>query len=230
MRALVYVTLALAAARLSSGADSGPASCDVDNLGKVDATGFATTHGKLRVEGTQLVSAAGVAVQLTGLSSHGQHFFPECYSRESITFLAENEGMNLWRIAMYVGEGGWEVASSRATLKAMIVDQVQICKDLGIYVMIDWHVLTPGDPNAWLDGVGVSSGLAVDFWQDMATLYKDEAHVLYETANEPNGVSWTVIKQYHDVMVPVIRAIDPDTIIILGTGSTCYWNCDFCSC
>ena len=43
----------------------------------VDNTGFATAHGKLRLDGVQLVDAQGAAVQLMGMSSHGTCFvFP----------------------------------------------------------------------------------------------------------------------------------------------------------
>jgi len=36
-------------------------------------------------------------------------------------------------------------------------------------------------------------------------------------ANEPNGVSWSRIKSYHEQIIPVIRAADPDSVILLGT-------------
>ena len=39
-----------------------------EDEGPVDASGFATTHGKLRLDGVQLVDAAGAPVQLVGMS------------------------------------------------------------------------------------------------------------------------------------------------------------------
>jgi endoglucanase len=41
--------------------------------------------------------------------------------------------------------------------------------------------------------------------------------VLYEVANEPNGVSWSRIKNYHQQIIPVIRTRDPDSVVLLGT-------------
>ena len=79
------------------------------------------------------------------------------------------------------------------------------------------HVLTPGDPNA-----ATYSG-AVDFWKEMATLYKDEDHVLYEIANEPNNVAWSRVKEYHNRIIGTIRAIDAESIIIAGTTT---WSQD----
>ena len=41
--------------------------------------------------------------------------------------------------------------------------------------------------------------------------------MLYEIANEPNGVSWASIKSYAEEVIPVIRQRDPDSVIIVGT-------------
>ena len=188
--------------------------------GAVDNTGFATAHGKLSLDGVHLVDESGERVQLMGMSSHGLQWFDDCYTKESISFLVKNWGINLFRAAMYIGENGYATDRSLADKVDEIVDW---CEELGIYVMIDWHVLTPGDPNAWLDSEGASTGLAIDYWKTVAEKYKNKKHVLYETANEPNGVSWETVKKYHDAVIPAIRAIDPETIIIAGTPT---WSQD----
>ena len=87
----------------------------------------------------------------------------------------------------------------------------------GVYAIIDFHVLTPGDPNAYLTSEGASTGLAIDFWKEMATKYKGESHVLYEIANEPNNVGWPAVLKYHNSVIAAIRSIDPDTVILAGT-------------
>ena len=181
-------------------------------------TGFSDYHGKLALSGPQIVNQYGEPVQLMGMSSHGLQWFPNCYTKESISFLVESWGINLFRPALYIGEGGYQ---QNPQLKNTIQNIVQWCKELGIYVMIDWHVLTPGDPNYWLTQPGHSNALT--FWTEMARLYKDEKHVLYELANEPNGVQWSAVKSYHDTVIPAIRQIDPQTIIIAGTTT---WSQD----
>ena len=185
----------------------------------VDNTGFATRHGKLKLVGNQLSDASGKAVQLMGMSSHGLHWFPDCYTKASIKYLVEHWGINIFRAALYVGEGGY--ASSPAQPKKLLQDIVQWCKELGIYVMIDWHVLTPGDPNHWLTPTDHSN--AATWWKEMATLYKSESHVIYEIANEPNGVTWGQVKTYGDIIVAAIRLIDAETIIVCGTPT---WSQD----
>jgi len=186
-----------------------------------DSGNFVEKHGKLSLDGVQLVGSNGEPVHLKGMSSHGIHWFSNCYTKESIQHLRDEWNINLFRIAMYIGEGGY--ASQKETLRKRVEDMVSWCEELGIYVMIDWHVLTPGDPNAWLDGEGASTGLAIDWWKDMATMYKDKDHVLYEIANEPNNVDWPTVKKHHDAVIQAIRSIDKQTIIIAGTTT---WSQD----
>jgi aryl-phospho-beta-D-glucosidase BglC (GH1 family) len=173
-------------------------------------------HGKLTLKGVQLVGEHQEPVQLLGMSSHGLHWFPDCYSKASIKYLVDNWGITLFRAAMYIGENGYASTSQRAALEKQVQDIVQWTKELGIYVMIDWHVLTPGDPNAYLD-------LSQDFWASMAERYKSEKHVLYEIANEPNNVQWSRVLEYHNAVIGTIREIDSETIIIAGTTT---WSQD----
>ena len=187
-----------------------PAGMDEDTPA-VDSTGFATCHGKLRLGGSgglQLVGKDGETVQLMGMSSHGLHWFPDCYSKASIQHLVEDWGINVFRAAMYIGEGGYAHDPSQ---KDTMLNIVQWCKELGIYVIVDWHMLSPGNPND-----PEYSG-ADAFWTEMATKLKDETHVLFEIANEPNGVSWSEVVSYHNRIIGVIRAIDTETVILAGT-------------
>lgn len=57
----------------------------------------------------------------------------------------------------------------------------------------------------------------------MASLYKNYDNVIYEICNEPNNVSWSEIKKYAEEVIPAIRAIDKDAIIIVGTPT---WSQD----
>eukprot|EP01083_Nonionella_stella_P229931 813280_1 len=128
---------------------------------------------------------------------------------------------------MYVGEGGYASGSEndRTQKKQQIADIVDWCEALGIYVIIDWHILSPGNPNHWLaPSTPESEGYnAKTFWKEMATLYKNKNHVLYEIANEPNGVGWSDVKSYSNIIIDAIRQIDPTTIIIVGTPT---WSQD----
>ena len=71
-------------------------------------------HGKLHVQGTQLCDEHGAAVELHGMSSHGIQWFPQYTTKQAIANTAAY-GANLFRVAMYTGEGGY--LSSPAQIK-----------------------------------------------------------------------------------------------------------------
>lgn len=90
--------------------------------------------------------------------------------------------------------------------------------ELGLYVIIDWHILSDGNPNTY-------KTQAINFFNEMSTLYKDNDNVIYEICNEPNGnVQWSKdIKPYAQEVIGEIRKIDDDAIILCGTPT---WSQD----
>jgi len=189
---------------------SGPTAVPTAVPTQVPGGSFLAQHGKLRVSGTKLVDKNGTPVQLKGMSSHGLQWFGQYMNQSSISFMANSWKATVVRAAMYVDEKGY--TTNPSGMKQKVKDIVQYAETAGIYVIIDWHILTPGDPNVHLSE-------AKAFWQEMATLYKGKQHVLYEIANEPNGVTWNgSIKPYAEQVISAIRAIDPSTVIIVGTG------------
>ncbi len=170
-------------------------------------------NGKLKLVGNQLSSECGNAVQLRGMSTHGVNFYPDCVNKAAFTALSSDWKCDVVRLAMYVNEhngyltdpAGWRSEIDRW------VDEIGA---LGMYCLIDWHTLTPGDPNANLAS-------AKEFWEHMSKKHSGKKHVLYEICNEPNGVDWNTIKTYANTIIPIIRANDPSTIIIVGTP---FWS------
>lgn len=177
--------------------------------GKDDPT---AVHGALHVQGGNLVDEKGEKVQLYGMSTHGISWFPQFMSRETFQTLKEDWNTNCIRIAMYTAEyGGYCSGGSQEELKNLVKDGVSYATETGMYVIIDWHVLQDRDPNVYKDE-------AVTFFDEMSALYRNQSNVLYEICNEPNsGVSWEMIKNYADAVIPVIRKNDPDAVIIVGT-------------
>ncbi len=188
--------------------------CWQNSFAQVPAGSPVAMNGKLKVVGSQLTNECGNPVQLKGFSSHGMQWFANCMKTSALDELANNWGIDIFRLAMYVREEGY--ITDPSYWKTYIDTWVDECEKRGIYCMIDWHVLTPGDPNANLTE-------AKDFWAYMATKHGGKKHVLFEICNEPNGVSWSTVKTYANAVIPVIRAIDPSTIIIVGTPN---WSQD----
>lgn len=165
-------------------------------------------NGQLKVCGTKLCNKNNKAIQLRGMSTHGLQWHGACYNQASIQALAKDWKADILRVSMYVQEDGYETDPAGFTAKAdAIIDQA-IAQ--GMYVLIDWHQLTPGDPNYNLDR-------AKTYFTHMTEKYGTKPNVLYEIANEPNGVAWPSIKSYSEKIIPHIRAKDPDSVIIVGT-------------
>lgn len=178
----------------------------------------AVPSGRLSVKGTQLVNEAGEAVQLRGVSTHGLAWFPEYVNYESFRTLKEDWGVNVVRLAMYTAEsGGYCAGGDRDQLKALIDNGVNYAADLGLYVIIDWHILSDGNPQTY-------QSEAAEFFREMSAKYAGYNNVIYEVCNEPQNVSWNgVIKPYAQEMVNIIRENDKNAVIIVGTNT---WSQD----
>ncbi len=61
--------------------------------------------GQLKLVGNQLSSECGNPIQLRGMSTHGFHWFLDCYNESSIETMRDDWGIDIFRIASYV-EGG----------------------------------------------------------------------------------------------------------------------------
>lgn len=177
------------------------------------AWGFAQTpvsiNGQLKVVGTKLTNQNGYPIQLRGMSSHGIQWYNQCLTDASLDAVAYDWGADVFRISMYIQEGGYETNPTYYTnLVKTLVNKVTA---RGMYALIDFHMLTPGDPN-------YNTSRAITFFTEMANTFKNYNNIIYEICNEPNGnVTWNTIKNYADQVIPVIRAIDNDAPIIVGT-------------
>ncbi|MEV6310057.1 cellulase family glycosylhydrolase [Streptomyces sp. NPDC051840] len=165
-------------------------------------------NGQLHVCGVNLCNQYNRPVQLRGMSTHGIQWFSECYDNASLDALANDWKSDLLRISMYVQEEGYETDPAGFTAKVnSLVDQAEA---RGMYALIDFHTLTPGDPNYNLER-------AKTFFASVAARNAGKKNVIYEITNEPNGVSWSGIKNYAEQVIPVVRGADPDAVVIVGT-------------
>ncbi|MEW2630903.1 cellulase family glycosylhydrolase [Streptomyces sp. NPDC048389] len=165
-------------------------------------------NGQLKVCGTKLCNERGNPIQLRGMSTHGTQWYAQCLTGGSLDALANDWNADVLRVSTYVQEGGYETDPQRFTDLADFL--VQQATDRGMYVIVDWHMLSPGDPNANLAN-------ARKFFTDIANRNKGKTNILYEIANEPSGVSWPRIKSYAEQIIPVIRNIDSDAPVLVGT-------------
>lgn len=167
----------------------------------------------LSVSGSQLVNAQGQAVRLFGPSTHGLAWFPQYVNKAAFQTFRDDWGANCVRLAMYTAEsGGYCTGGDQAALKNLIANGVAAATELGMYVIIDWHILSDGNPQT-------HQAEAIAFFDEMSKKYGGQGNVLYEICNEPNGgVTWSGnIKPYAEAVIPVIRQNAPNAVIIVGT-------------
>lgn len=168
--------------------------------------------GALKVVGTNLCDQNGNPIQLRGISTHGIAWFPSFVDQNAFREFRNDWDVNVMRLAMYTAENqGYCEDGNKEDLKNIIYRGVQYATDNDMYVIIDWHILHDLTPLKYKDE-------AIDFFDGMSKKYKDNNNVIYEICNEPNGgTSWADIKKYALEVIPVIRANDPDAVIIVGT-------------
>ncbi len=178
--------------------------------------------GALSVKGNQVVGANGQPAQLRGMS-----FFwniaeeaRDYWNANVVNWLAEDWHANLVRAAMAVednwGEGQKGYAYNQSGNQAMVEKVVDAAIAKGIYVIIDWHSHWTNDRSAKENGKDRWQ-LAQEFFTAMATKYGQYPNVIYEIYNEPGTDDWSQIKPYAEYIIPIIRAIDPDNLILVGT-------------
>jgi len=173
---------------------------------------------KLRVEGNHLVDASGEVIQLRGVSTHGLSWYPQYVNEEAFKTLRDDWGANVVRLAMYTAEyNGYCSGGNQEELKNVIRNGVKYASNLGMYVIIDWHILSDSSPMQ-------NKEAAKAFFKEMSFEFRDNPYVIYEICNEPQNSPWSsVIKPYANEVIPVIRENAPDALILCGTNT---WSQD----
>ena len=195
-------------------------------------------HGALHVNKGKLVDHNGEVVTLHGMSTHGLSWYPEYVNREFFEFMKKDWNIDVIRLAMYTDElDGYCVGDeiNKQKLLKVIDDGVRFATELGLYVIIDWHILMDYSPHMYKDE-------AIKFFDYVSKKYKSYGNIIYEICNEPNmdcdwrdvktysnnpdalskmlekkQCEWEDIKAYADEVIPVIRANDPYSVILVGT-------------
>lgn len=167
----------------------------------------------LHIEGTKVVNASGKTVTLKGVSTHGIAWFPQYVNKKCFQSF-KKMGANTIRLAFYSDDS----AGYSKSLYSKVDEGVKAATELGMYVIIDWHILSDGNPKT-------NQAKAKQFFTYFAQKYAGQTNVLYEICNEPNGnVTWKKdIKPYANEMISLIRQYDKDAIIIVGTPT---WSQD----
>ncbi|MBP8789865.1 MAG: glycoside hydrolase family 5 protein [Breznakibacter sp.] len=178
--------------------------------------------GKLKVAGNKILGDNDLAVSLAGNSffwSNNDWGGNRFYNESVVQWLKIDWGSTIVRAAMGVEDAGGYLQKKDDNLKR-VETLVDAAIKLGLYVIIDWHS----------HYAHLYEQDAIDFFQKMAHKYGGYDNVIYEIYNEPKYVDATPandgkfatwnehIKPYAEKVIAAIRAIDPDNLIVVGTG------------
>ena len=178
-----------------------------------------SVNGRLSIKNGKVVNSSGKTFVIKGVSTHGIAWYPDYISKAAFKTLRDQWGVNTIRLAMYSAEyNGYCTGGNKTQLLALIDKGVKYANDLGMYVIIDWHILSDGNPLTY-------KSQANSFFKTVAKKYSGYKNVLYEICNEPNGSggSWSNIRAYAKTIIKTIRSVDKKAIIIVGTPT---WSQD----
>lgn len=200
----------------------------------------------LSIQGTKIVDARGAVVTLIGASRPSLEYL--C-AGDGHFQLADFQAMRSWgmnavRIPLsseFWANGGNKCPNYHQTVTTAVAN----AEAAGLYVILtlQWNapLQLPDDPTV---GGGQyplpSAGQDVAFWQDLATIYREDSAVLFDLFGEPHDVGWNAwlnggqittsrfhgnqyapgVGTYQAIgmaeLVAKVRAIAPDNIIIVS--------------
>lgn len=103
-----------------------------------------------------------------------------------------------------------------------LVGLVKEWTDKGYVVALDFQSGISGTYPSGAGGVGLSLASVIGYWQQAATLFKDNPYVWYNIWNEPGSGSRPVEQNYLDelgAIIDAIRAIDTDAMFVIDDSS-----------
>jgi len=167
-------------------------------------------HGFLQAKNSFIYDETNKIFQLKGVSTHGLQWFADDITFESLKRLRDEWGINVIRAAMYTDQNGY---ISDKNLKFKVWNIVFWGIELGIYIIIDWHILFDGNPQKF-------ESESIDFFSEASRKFAQYPNVIYEICNEPNGkITWQDnIKPYAYNVIRAIRKNDKKNLIIVGTN------------
>lgn len=173
--------------------------------------------GWLKTSGSRLQNEHGEDIQLKGLSSHGIQWFPDVITYDNLRELKENWHINVFRLAVYTDPNTNGYVAHPDESKEFIKKVVEYAKELDLYIIIDWHILSDNNPQTYQEQ-------SLEFFDEMSKEYAKTPNVIYEICNEPNGydVKWdSNVKPYAEEVIKTIRKNCPKSLIIVGTPNWC---------
>ncbi|OPL19813.1 MAG: hypothetical protein AVO35_02240 [Candidatus Aegiribacteria sp. MLS_C] len=199
-------------------------SCAPSASTPADTAAVAAAGGVLTVDDGSIVDGNGRPVMLRGVNMDLFYHLigddtsrPFTYAgREDVRLLSEM-GANALRLCL-----NWKLFADTSGY-ALVDDYLEWCREEGMYLILDMHVVPPNDRAA---GTGVwdeGGGMLADLWGEIAAVYAGEPMIagydIYNEPRPPHRVQWWVLSRE---IISSIREQDPDHIIFVDMVG--YWE------
>lgn len=181
-----------------------------------------TQRGALSMQNYKLVDSNGTPITLRGVALFHIPEKTDAYHTYETLSMLRYYGVNMVRLPAYLATKkyyndvyvcrGWATASDE--IKADFDRIIGWCVELGLYVLIDFHVLREnGVASNW-------SATGKEFFTYFSDKYADVDNVLYEIANEPYSSTHEDANfiTYISECRSIIRANNQTAPIICGIG------------
>lgn len=173
------------------------------------------THGALYFNPAgKLVDHNGKVIQLRGFSTHNLCLYPRYINRPFFEFIRDKWHADVIRLTIYAdGENGCCTGNDlyKKNLLQLIDKGVKAATEIGLYVIINWHISDISQPLEPTDET-------TDFFRKIAKRYRAYGNIIYEICHEPtDSCTWDAIKQSAKTLISIIREYDQYSIILIGT-------------
>lgn len=166
---------------------------------------FVKKHGQLSVKGTQLVDKNQEPIALRGVSFGWLSMWPRFYNEKTTAWLKKDFNCTVVRVALGVEIGEHSYLKELEFVKEKMESVIKGAIKSDIYVIIDWH------------SHNINLTQAKEYFDEISKKYGKYPNVIYEVFNEPDYETWPEVKAYSEEIIKVIRANDPDNIILVGS-------------
>lgn len=172
---------------------------------------FVKNHGQLSVKGTQLVDKNQNPVVLRGVSFGWHSMWSRFYNKKAVAWLKKDFNSTVIRAAIGIEEGHFSYKNDSVFALKKLTEVVDAAIKNQIYVIIDWH------------SHNIKKEEAKYFFEFVSKKYKTYPNIIYEIYNEPDHETWPEVKAYSEEIIKVIRANDPNNVILVGSP---HWDQD----
>lgn len=191
--------------------------------------GLFWNHGKLTKSGKYLIDANNKQMEIRGIGTHFILQYSNLHTLDCINAL-RSYGVNCLRISVYLedytpkssdNQPAYGYLSHPQETKTAIKELVDICTELGMYVLLDWHVYADGAARQGITGTAMLHRTeAEDFFEYFSNRYKKLPNIMYEIANEPYyTLTAAQCLPYIRSIRSIIRANDPNAVIVMNNAS-----------